>query len=190
MEIRGDGDHGECMFLVSCCELLWTDASLSQQSWLSVIEACEFRNGESNQFGGNVAVDTSGTLSIVNSTFSGGQAVTSGAGLYVLNARMINVTDSVFENNTVTLQDSTGGGLFSAISDSTADYSQQINIQGTTFEANTADLGGGFFVTQLGSLPSVRILESVFDNNTARQAGKLEEDIIMYLPILDVSIFL
>lgn len=136
-----------------------------------VIDNCEFRNGEATDTGGNLFVQTNGTLTILDSTFSSGRAGNSGGSLYVLNARELSIANSTFENNTVSLQDSSGGGLFSSLESPNVTYSQQIDIQGTTFSENTADLGGGFFVTQLGSLASLRILQSTFTDNNARSAG-------------------
>jgi hypothetical protein len=132
------------------------------------VVGCNFRNGSATRLGGNLFVQTNGTLTVEDSSFVDGTAGESGGGIYVLNARNVSLHNSTFVRNTAT--DGTGGGLFTVLENAT-DYGQNILLEDSTFVANKATIGGGFFVTQLGILPRLAILNSVFDSNVGSDAA-------------------
>ena len=131
-----------------------------------VIAGCQFRNGQAGELGGNLFVQTPGTLTVTGSSFVDGQAGEAGGGLYVLNAARVTVQDTTFQSNTA----KTGGGLFSVLESATQE-GQKITLDTVTFQENEASIGGGFFVTQLGNLPELRVLNSSFVGNEASDAA-------------------
>ena len=84
------------------------------------------------------------------------------------NARTVTLRDSLFQSNSAV--GGTGGGFFSVLQNS-SDFGQVIVIDNTDFTANTAAIGGGFFVTQLGTLPRLSILNSDFSGNIGTDAA-------------------
>lgn len=133
-----------------------------------IISGCIFRNGQASQAGGNLFIDTKDSVLIEGSTFANGEAGRNGGGLYVENARTVTLKDSSFESNSA--PGGTGGGFFSVLETPT-DFGQAIVIDNTDFNSNTAAIGGGFFVTQLGTLPTLTILNSEFSSNVGTDAA-------------------
>lgn len=135
-----------------------------------VVVGCEFRNGSASQSGGNLFVQTSGSVSIEDSIFIGGDAAKSGGGLYVLNAKTLTIKGSTFSGNRV--RSGSGGAIYSVVERvANVGQSQSIVFENTTFVNNSANVGGGFFVTHLGSLPSLSILNCGFQNNEGFDAA-------------------
>jgi len=132
------------------------------------ILGCTFQNGSASEIGGNLFVQTTGTLTVLESSFVGGQAGEAGGGLYVLNAQAVTVRNSDFTNNSA--PGGTGGGFFSVL-ESASSPGQDITFDGTTFSGNSASIGGGFFVTQLGQLPTLNIINTSFSSNTGKDAA-------------------
>lgn len=142
-----------------------------------MVAGCEFRSGAVSRVGGNLFVQTRGSITIEDSSFFDGSAGESGGGLYVLNAATVKISGSLFSGNTAT--NGTGGGYFSVLQNSTLP-GQNIVLQDTKFEKNAASIGGGFFVTQLGVLPSLAILNCDFSENqavTAAGAGAIADSL-------------
>ena len=134
-----------------------------------VIEGCSFRNGQAAGLGGNLYVRTEGTLTLDQCTLTNGFAGSAGGGLYVSNARAITITNSRFENNQAVKE---GGGFTAMVENvESINYSQTITVDSTVFVGNSAEVGGGLFVTRLGQLPTLKILNSEFSFNAATQAG-------------------
>jgi Right handed beta helix region len=129
---------------------------------------CEFRNGSASRLGGNLFVQTRGSITIENSNFIGGKAQESGGGLYVLNAKTLTIKGSTFSGNKSPT--GTGGGLFTVL-EAVTDYGQDIVFQDTKFINNSATIGGGFFVTQLGIMPTLKILNCQFQGNIGTDAA-------------------
>jgi len=132
-----------------------------------VIRNSVFNNGEAAQIGGNLFVQTDGTLTIEGSVFANGQATEAGGGLYVLNAKELTIRNTLFDGNKAV---GTGGGFFSVL-DSPDATGQVIVLDNTEFVGNSAAIGGGFFVTQLGTLPKLSVLNSDFNSNVGTDAG-------------------
>lgn len=133
-----------------------------------VIRNSVLRNGVAPQIGGNAFVQTRGNLLIENSVFANGRAGDAGGALYVLNARSVTVRNSFFTSNSAA--GGTGGAFFSVMENAT-DVGQDIVFENVEFNNNEASIGGAFFVTQLGSLPSLAILNTVFTDNTGTDAA-------------------
>jgi Right handed beta helix region len=128
-----------------------------------LVVGCEFRDGIASRLGGNLYVQTRDSLTIENTTFIGGRAGEGGGGMYVLNAEKVSVRNCLFSENTAE-NDGSGGGVFSTLQPVT-DYGQEITFEDTIFINNFAAIGGGFFVTQLGIMPSLTIQASTFEGN-------------------------
>lgn len=136
-----------------------------------VVDGCDFRNGQASRLGGNLFVQADGgSLHILDSTFAEGEAGEFGGGLYVLNARELVVENSIFRQNNVTDEDSSGGGIFMVFDNATAP-GQMATFRNTEFRENGADIGGGFFATQLGEMPRLDVIGCIFIDNQARQAA-------------------
>ena len=134
-----------------------------------VFTGCSFRNGQAAKLGGNLYVRTEGTLTLDQCTLTNGIADIAGGGLYVSNARAVTITNSRFENNEAV---SEGGGFISLLENAdSVDFGQKITIDSTVFVDNSADVGGGIFVTRLGRLPALTILNTEFSSNSATRAG-------------------
>jgi hypothetical protein len=133
-----------------------------------LIVGCEFRGGVAAALGGNLYVSTFGDVTLFDSTFAEGTAGEAGGGVYIVNAASIEVATVDFTGNSA--GDGTGGGFFSTLDDAAGD-GQDIFFNDTIFADNEANIGGGFFVTQLGALPSLRILNCNFENNQATEAA-------------------
>ena len=88
--------------------------------------------------------------------------------MFVQNAQTVTLRNSLFQSNTAA--GGTGGGFFSVVVNP-SDPGQQITIENTDFTSNSAAIGGGFFVTQLGTLPTLSILNSDFSSNVGTDAA-------------------
>lgn len=126
------------------------------------IDQCNFHNGQSEQ-GGNVFVRTTGAIIVRGSSFTDGTAASNGGGLAIDGATEVTVRDSTFSGNTAGAK---GGGMFAARLETKK--SQIAVIQDSTFQANTAINGGGFAVSELGSLS---VLTTEFVDNSATERG-------------------
>lgn len=103
--------------------------------------------------GGGVA--NSGTLTVINSTFSGNNAG-SGGGIVNLSGGTLTVTNSVFTNNSA----NTGGGIDNA--------GGTLTVANSTFTGNTATLDGGAGIRNSGTLT---VTNSAFTANVANAGG-------------------
>lgn len=136
-----------------------------------IVDGCEFRSGEASRFGGNLFVQADGgSLHILDSTFADGVAAEFGGGVYVINANELTVENSVFQGNNVTDEDSSGGGIFMVFDNSTAP-GQVAAFRNLEFRENEADIGGGFFATQLGEMPRLDVIGCTFVDNQGRRAA-------------------
>ncbi len=106
--------------------------------------------------GGGLRVTYSGDVSIVGSAFVGNQA-SQGGGLVVSDVSSVNIEDCWFEGNVATEE---GGGLF-------ADESLDLLVANSTFVGNSADLGGGAWVVESGTL----VVDTTFEGNAALESG-------------------
>lgn len=125
-----------------------------------------FRNGVSGDRGGNLFLEGSAMVIIEGSTFLDGMATEGGGGLAVEGLSNVEIVMSDFTGNMAPQ----GAGFYSTAIDPNAD-GQMIIIEGVTFEANAAEVGGGFLVEMLGQMPSLAILNSVFNDNTANEVA-------------------
>lgn len=138
------------------------------------IVRCTFEGGQSN-IGGNLYFSTTGEVQITGSSFIDGFAITSGGGLAVDGATQVVLDGSnpidgptVFRGNTAGAE---GGAFFTTRVDISNDSGQRIDIKGTVFDLNSANIGGAVAVSELGYLPSLTILETNFTDNMAIDNG-------------------
>ena len=150
------------------------------------ISGVVFRGGKAAQVGGNLFVQTQGTVTVEDSFFLNGQAGEAGGGMYVLNARAVSVRDTIFQSNS---GGQTGGGFFSILSPAanTTGVSQTLVFDSVDFIGNTARIGGGFFLTDLGQNPTITIVDTDFSANAANQAGG-GGAIAQFLDAIDLTI--
>jgi len=127
---------------------------------------CSFEGGESEQ-GGNLYVQTTGSVVVRESTFVNGAASSVGGGLAVHGASDLRIVDSVFSGNTASGE---GGGVFTTFG-GTGGPGQEITVRGSIFEGNAANVGGGIAVSELGTVPVVTVLHTEFTNNTVSDSG-------------------
>jgi hypothetical protein len=124
---------------------------------------CSFQNGQTNTLGGNLYVQTDGTVEIRDSSFIAGTSTQgSGGGLAVQSADNVSIFNSQFIGNNAP----EGGGFYSSRGAPNA-QGQQIVIRDSVFRTNLARVGGGFIVTALGTLPKLEMINTEFVDNTA-----------------------
>jgi hypothetical protein len=123
---------------------------------------CQFVNGTATKYGGNLAVKRADTVVVQDSTFSFGLGLGGAGGLYIEASKSIVVNHSIFEGNVcgTNVGSTTGGGLL-------VEGGRSVEIVQSYFVGNSADLGGGFFVSHLGSFPTLKILQCRFELNSA-----------------------
>jgi hypothetical protein len=138
---------------------------------VSVIK-CTFRNGFSNETGGNlfVAMDNGGTVLIEDCMFENGSATSAGGGVSVFDASLITISDSIFINNTA-LGTAEGGGFYANKNPTITDFDQDITITGSSFTNNKARAGAGFLVFDLGVNATVQVKNNQFNENKAEVAA-------------------
>lgn len=131
-----------------------------------------FSGGFADSHGGNVHIDTDGTVIVESSTFLDGTAGeddgSSGGGLSVVGASGVTIIESTFIGNIAP----EGGGFSSRARDAKS-KGQVISIENSVFQANAASYGGAFVVVELGVSPSLFVLDSLFEDNTADSAGAI-----------------
>lgn len=132
-----------------------------------LITRCDFVGGFTFETGGNLFVETKGTVTIEESSFIDGGAGKAGGGVAVLDASSVVIRMSTFANNEAV----NGGGFFSNVDPDQPSLSQDIVIEDSGFVGNTATAGAGLLVSELGSLPSLSIINSEFITNEALEAG-------------------
>jgi predicted outer membrane repeat protein len=110
-------------------------------------------DGYSANYGGGIA--NNGTLTVIESTFSGNSATPGGGG--IVNVGSLTITDSAFSDNSAT---EAGGSI--------ANWGT-LTITNTTFSGNTATEGGGG-IQNLGTLD---IINSTFSGNSAAVGGNI-----------------
>jgi hypothetical protein len=122
------------------------------------VNGLTIQNGKvtGNEYGGGVLFDSSGTVTLTNSTVSGNTANRSG-GLYS-HSGSISLTNSTVSGNTAKF---VGGGL--------ASYSGSIFLTNSTVSGNTATfVGGGGLASNSGS---ISLTNSTVSGNTANFSG-------------------
>ena len=139
-----------------------------------LIVGCTFEGGRSG-IGGNVFIRTTGKVQITGSSFFDGYASTIGGGLAVDGATQLLIDGSdpiegpsVFRGN---VAGTAGGALFTTRLDVSNDSGQDIEIKSVLFESNSATIGGAVAVSELGSLPTLTVLETNFTENMASDSG-------------------
>ncbi|KAL3936461.1 MAG: hypothetical protein SGBAC_008226 [Bacillariaceae sp.] len=162
------------------------------------VTGIQFQNGFSNQNGGNLAINAPGHHTIRNCLFVGGQtSFMFGGNLYVANGDSISISDCnfdvgrsplggsgvAFENTwSVEIRNSNfrnnfgqgaGGGVLvhhtfdSVLADSTL---QQLFIENSVFEENSAEIGGGLAVQDVDAI-NMTVFDTVFAFNVASVLG-------------------
>ena len=128
---------------------------------------CLLSAGESLSAGGNVAVYSAGSFTVIDTIVQSGNAQSQGGGISFQGTPSVHVEGSFFVSNEVTGGD--GGGI--AISRADASAQGNITIVDTLFESNAAIVGGGINVAD--TIPSTNLLVSdcYFDSNDALRAG-------------------
>ena len=132
------------------------------------IIGCEFHNGTCDpgfggRYGGNVFIKTSGSVQLQRSSFINGTGF--GGGVAVWDAPVFTTDNCLFEGNI-------GAGVFSGnLDDALRDPGQKITFNNTSFINNQGDYGGGFLASGFGSMPSLAVLNCVFEGNTATVDG-------------------
>lgn len=108
------------------------------------------------------AIYSDGTINITDSIFKNNSSDDPGSIVYSDENNTVNIANSTFENNRTT--DGVGGGVIKM------DPTTQLNIENSVFRNNSSD-GSGAAINARGN---VNITSSVFENNTAdRTAGAL-----------------
>ena len=135
------------------------------------INSCSFSNCQSNGTlaeggsapdditydGGAIMVLTQTNLTITNSQFINCVAKTEGGAIYVFwQATTVNISNSVFQNNSAYYTGEGGGGAIRL-------HESQLNVKNTTFSYNQATLGSA--ISNL--LSDLDVDGCVFDNNKA-----------------------
>jgi hypothetical protein len=129
------------------------------------IVQCAFVNGTATNNGGNLAVKLAETVVVQDSSFSFGLGLGGAGGLYIAASKSSVVNNSIFEGNVGGSNvGSTGGGLW-------VKGGRSVEIVQSYFLENSADLGGGFFVSHLASFPALKILHCRFELNSAVKLG-------------------
>jgi len=132
------------------------------------ITRCTFEGGHSGA-GGNVFLSSTGGLVISRSSFIDGSASTIGGGIALVGATELVIEGpTVFRGNKAGTE---GGAIYTTREVPSNTKGQQINIQGALFADNSANIGGAVAISELGSLPSLTVLETEFSNNTAGDTG-------------------
>jgi hypothetical protein len=132
------------------------------------IIGCEFRNGSCDRgfggsYGGNVFIKTSGSVSLKRSSFINGTGI--GGGVAVWDAPVFSTDHCLFEGNS-------GAGVFSGNLDAEVrEPGQSITFDSTSFINNEGDYGGGFLASGFGTMPSLLVVNCVFEGNTASVDG-------------------
>ncbi len=126
----------------------------------STFEGNQAQSGGAGSGGAVYVAEMVGEASVVRSVFSGNTAEDSGGGAHFFNPSQVNVTASLFENNTA----SYGGGVGGSVAD--ADRGRY-SFSETTFVGNEAVFGGGVYLSTIapGSEPAVSIDSSTFYGN-------------------------
>ncbi|MCA2000837.1 MAG: sortase [Chloroflexi bacterium] len=135
-------------------------------------------NGFSSS-GGGISNDSGGTVTVINSAFSGNSAYYGGG---IRNFGALTVTDSTFSGNSATYY---GGGIRnfgtltvtnSAFSSNSATYNGggidnfgMLMVTNSAFSGNSADYGGGIYSSSTGS--TVTVANSTFSGNLAPYGG-------------------
>ena len=119
-----------------------------------------FIGGATNATGGNAYIETDGSVLILSSTFIEGSAASSGGGLMIDGAATVGVILSTFDDN----EAPEGAGLFITRGDANL-VGQQILMEDSVFSNNNGVVGGGLMVSELGTMPSLAILDSQFIGN-------------------------
>jgi hypothetical protein len=103
---------------------------------------------------------------VQDSTFSFGLGLGGAGGLYIEASKSIVVNHSIFEGNAcgANVGSTSGGGLL-------VEGGQSVEIVQSYFVDNSADLGGVFFLSHLGSFPTLKILQCRFELNSAVKLG-------------------
>jgi predicted outer membrane repeat protein len=139
--------------------------AISNNRTATVISSTFSGNGGGNGYygGGGIFNDSSGTLTVNTSTFSGNYSSTGGGGID--NFGMLSVTDSTFLNNTSSMSYGSGGGIanFRRNSD---DPAGTLTVSNSTFSGNSANGGGG-----IASGGTLTLTNSTFVGNYAAFGG-------------------
>ncbi len=111
--------------------------------------------------GGGIYLTTGATLSLTHSAIKENLAC-KGGGINA-NTSTVTISNSNIEDNTATILNGTGGGVYLA-------NSGTITIERSTFDGNEADSGGGFYNNSSGD---ATITDSSFSHNDAVEGGGL-----------------
>jgi hypothetical protein len=113
-----------------------------------------------NGTGGGIYNNTSGILTLINSTVSGntvtGSNVQGGGGIY--NGGKLTLSNSTVSGNTVTGINGTGGGIYNG--------QGELTLNNSTISGNTATDGGGIYYFG-GLLSTLTLTNSTITGNTA-----------------------
>ncbi|AVH71327.1 Calx-beta domain-containing protein [Nostoc sp. 'Lobaria pulmonaria (5183) cyanobiont'] len=166
--IQGTGANKLTISGNNASRVFYASASLS-------IDGLKITGGNAANGGG---INSTSSVTVSNSTFSGNTASTSGGGIYSTSS--VIVTDSSISGNTA---NSNGGGIYSSsatVSDSNISgnianlgggiYSTNATVSNSTLSGNTANSNGGGIFTN-GSNSSVTISNSTISSNTAKTHG-------------------
>jgi hypothetical protein len=126
------------------------------------IVGCIFFYGFSDQFGGNLFVKNADSCHISRSDFHGGNAVYGGGAAFE-DTVLVNIEDTIFENNT----GYGGGGVFVSLAELTLCTSvrQVTSFSSVAFDWNYAQYGAGFMQSSLGTMPQLIVENSLFTFN-------------------------
>ena len=129
-----------------------------------VFKNCAFESNSSVEEGGVIYKSASSTITIEGCTFKNNSALEGGV-LYHTGGTM-NISNSVFQNNTVTsnTNDWVGGGVIYVTGSSTV-----ANFSDCTFTGNTATRSGA--CTRIHSKGTLRADNCVFSGNSSKRGG-------------------
>ncbi len=115
-------------------------------------------DGNDNRVDGGAIRNSSGTLTVINGTFSDNvSSGQNGGGAIYNSSGTLTVTNSTFYNNSAT--GSGSGGAINAVGN--------LSVTNSTFDGNSAAQGGGAIFGQDGGV----FVDSIFDGNSAAQGG-------------------
>ena len=146
---------------------LYSGSSLCPSSLYSVnISNSEFTRSE-------VTIKCTGTVNVFNSNFTECYSEDSGGAIYIIDATKVDIIDSYFNSNTAV---SLGGALYVK-----SDWSQtmKVNLTGSTFYENNANMGGAIACTGKVSIQNPD--DAIFTSNTARYSNSETSNI--YCPV-------
>jgi CSLREA domain-containing protein len=141
---------------------IWQVFNIQSGAVVTITNLSIINGHVNNLYGGEGGgIYNAGTLTVINSTFSGNRATGSGGGIGygggILNAGTLTVSNSTFSTNSAIF----GGGLYNRTGST-------VSISNSTFDGNSTTTGSGGGIVNDGTLT---VVNSTFDGNSAAGSG-------------------